>query len=202
MRLIGGFMSAVSLVEGLDDPVCGLAPLLDAARLVQPGLESVRPLTLAGVTTLAEAGTIWRDQLYLTALAPFLLDQLARARHGKLREMAAADAQFSEVLDETLAESSIAAGRKLVGLAAAMRGDRLLPKLADRAARHEIPCHYLTVFAARCAAFSIDDRTALGASVIREVCGWSIISPAPAVAGFIRSCIDVIPASRFGLRAA
>lgn len=195
-------MAVVSLVQGLEDPVCGLAPLLDAARLVQPGLESVRPLTLAGVTSLAQAGDLWRDALYVNDLAPFFLDQLARARHGKLREMAEADAQFSRHLDKTLAESSIAAGRKLVGLAAAMRGDRLLPKLADRATRGEIPCHYLTVFAARCAAFSIDDRTALGASVVREVCGWSIVSTAPATAAFIRSCIDVIPASRFGLRAA
>jgi len=195
-------MSVVSLVQGLDDPVCGLGPLLDAARLVQPGLEFVRPLTLAGVTTLAEAGTAWRDGLFANELAPFFLDQLARARHGQLREMVAADARFSDSLDHTLSESSIAAGRKLVGLAAAMRGDRLLPKLADRTARGEIPCHYLTVFAARCAAFSIDDRTALGASVVREVCGWSIVSPAPAVAGFVRSCIEIIPASRFGLRAA
>ncbi len=195
-------MTVVSLVEGLDDPICGLGPLLDAARLVQPGLESVRPLTLAGVTSLADAGMVWRDQIFSDHLAPFLLSQLSRAREGKLREMAAADVEFSSALDTMHVDSSVAAGRKLVALASAMRGDRVLPKLAERAARSEIPCHYLTVFAARCAAFSIDDRTALGASVVREVCGWSIISPAPQVAAFIRSCIDAIPASRFGLRAA
>lgn len=195
-------MTVVSLVQGLDDPICGLGPLLDAARLVQPGLESVRPLTLAGATSLANAETQWRDGIFLPHLAPFFLDQLSRAREGKLREMIAADQTFSTCLETVYAENSMTAGKKLVGLAAAMRGDRLLPKLAERAARGEFPCHYLTVFAARCAAFSIDDRTSLGASVVREVCGWSIISPAPMVAEFVRSCMDAVPASRFGLRAA
>ncbi len=195
-------MTVVSLVEGLDDPACGLGPLLDAARLVQPGLETVRPLTLGGATTLAEAGLVWRDGIFLTHLAPFFLDQIASARQGMLREMVARDVAFTASLDSVIADRSSVAGRKLASLAGAMRGDRMLPKLADRAARGDIPCHYLTVFAARCAAFSIDDRTAVGASVVREVCGWSIVSPAPAVADFIRSCIDAIPASRFGLRAA
>lgn len=195
-------MTGVSLVHGLEDPICGLGPVLDAARLAQPGLESCGALSLGGATSLDEAGLVWRDALFVETLAPFLLDQLAFGRAGMLREMLESDAAFTTRLDPVLAERSERAGRKLAALAGAMRGDRLLPRIAMRSTAGDIPCHYLTVFAARCAAFSIDDRTAIGAYVIREVAGWNISSTAPAVAGFIRSCIQVIPSARFGLRAA
>jgi len=195
-------MTTVTLVHGLDDPVCGLAPLLDAARLVQPGLEFVRPLTLVGVTSLAQAEELWRDQIFVNILAPFLLDQLTLARLGRLRELVEQDLAFSKHLPSELAAASVGAGRRLASQAGAMRGDRLLPKLADRVAAATMPGHYLTIFAARSAAFAMDDRTTVGASVVREVCGWSINAPAPAVAGFVRSCISVIPASRYNLRAA
>lgn len=191
----------ISEIETPDELRHGLGPIWTAARVANPEFALCGAVTFraaAGFSALAEA---WRAAMFEPVLLPALRSALAHAHRGELRELTALDARLSEQLPKHARTGSLAAGQKLARLGADLRGDRLLSRLADNVRDGIAPGHLAIVFAARCAAFSLPDRTAIGAYLFQELYAGAPTAPVAAVCDFVAACIEPL-GGVFELRAA
>jgi hypothetical protein len=177
----------------------GLGPIWAAARTANPDFTLSGPVTFRAPGLFAPAAVAWQESLFNPVLLPALRAALAHARRGEVRELAALDQRLSESLPAGVRDDSTRAGHRLALHGAALRGDRLLPRLAASVSDGTSPGHLAIVFAARCGAFSLPDRMAVGAYLFQEMCAGAPTAPVIDVCDFVARCLEplgAIPALR------
>ena len=191
----------ISEIETPDELRHGLGPIWTAARVANPEFALCGPVTFRAAADFSNLAAGWRASIFESVLLPALRASLAHAHRGELRELAALDRRLSEQLPPHACAGSLAAGQRLAHLGADLQGDRLLPRLAANVRDKVSPGHLAVVFAARCAAFSLPDRTAIGAYLFQEMCAGAPTAPVAAVCDFVAACIEPLGGA-FELRAA
>jgi hypothetical protein len=192
----------ISEIEHPDELRHGLGPIWAAARVANPDFAVAGAVTFHAGASFTHAAVAWRDSIFAPMLVPALRSALGHARRGELRELSALDKKLSEQLGEIARESSIRAGRRLALRSSGLQGDRLLPRLGEWVRDGATPGHLAIVFAARCAAFSLPDRIAVGAYLFEEMCAGAPTAPIPEVCDFVAACIEPLGGSSLELRAA
>ncbi len=192
----------ISELEHPDELRHGLGPIWTATRVANPDFASLSPVTFRGGHIFPASAATWKAAVFMPLLLPALRSALAHARRGQFRELLDLDRQLSEALDEAARAGSIAAGQRLAQHGCHLQGDRLLPRLGEAARSRATPGHLAIVFAARCAAFSLPDRTAVGAYIFQEMCAGAPTAHVPAVCDFVADCIEPLGEAGFELRAA
>jgi hypothetical protein len=180
----------ISEIQHPDELRHGLGPIWAAARVANPDFAICGPVTFRGLAAFAASALEWKASLFEPALLPALRATLGHARRGELRELCAVDARLSDHLPAACLESSLRAGGRLAALGADLRGDRLLPRLGEAVRNGQTPGHLAVVFAARCAAFSLHDRVAIGAYLFQEMCAGSPTAAVVDVCDFVAACIE------------
>lgn len=180
----------ISEIQHPDELRHGLGPIWAAARVASPDFSLSAPVTFRGGVPFATAVGNWKSALYEPALLPALRATLSHARRGELREICTVDARLSEHLGETALEGSLRAGQRLAALGDGLRGDRLLPRLGEAVRAGATPGHLAVIFAARCAAFSLHDRVAIGAYLFQELCAGAPTAAVVDVCDFVAACIE------------
>lgn len=193
-------MNPISELQSPDELKHGLAPIWAAARSANPDFATSGRVTFPAGTSFAAASTAWNTALFQPALLPAFLSTLNHARCGEAREILAIDAGLSAALSDAAREGSLRAGRRLVIHSKDLRGDRTLQRLTGWVEDGSMDGHLVTLFAARCATFSLSDRAAVGAYLFQELCGGTPDTPVPAVCDFISLCLE--PLASHKLRAA
>lgn len=191
----------ISEIETPDELRHGLGPIWTAARVANPEFALCGPVTFRAAADFSNLAASWRSAIFEPVLLPALRASLAHAHRGELRELAALDRRISEQLPPHACAGSLAAGQRLARLGADLPGDRLLPRLAANVRDEVSPGHLAVVFTARCAAFSLPDRTAIGAYLFQEMCAGAPTAPVAAVCDFVAACIEPLGGA-FELRAA
>ncbi len=180
----------------------GLGPIWAATRVANPDFAICSPITFRAPGLFPAAAEAWRESLFAPVLLPALRAALGHARRGEVRELTALDRRLTTQLGENAREGSTRAGRRLALLGTALRGDRLLPRLAENVRTEAAPGHLAIIFAARCGAFSLPDRTAVGAYLFQEMCAGAPAALVPEVCDFVARCLEPLGAATFELRAA
>ncbi|MGH8046284.1 MAG: urease accessory UreF family protein [Chthoniobacterales bacterium] len=183
----------ISEIQHPDELRHGLGPIWAAARVANPDFAICGPVTFRTTAAFATDAEAWRKTIFEPVLLPALRATLTHARRGELREICAVDVRLTDHLAAPAGGNSRRAGRRLAQLGSELRGDRLLPRLADAAANGSTPGHLAIVFAARCAAFSLHDRVAIGAYLFQEICGGAPAAPVVEVCDFVADCIEEGP---------
>lgn len=180
----------------------GLGPIWAATRVANPDFAISGPVTFHSGAVFATAANAWRDAVFSPVLLPALRATLGHARRGEVREISALDKRISDELGEISREGSLRAGNRLAAHGCDLRGDRLLPRLGEWVRDGVTPGHLAVIFAARCAAFSLPDRIAIGAYLFQEMCAGAPAAAVPDVCDFVAACIEPLGGSAAGLRAA
>lgn len=183
-------MNPISELQSPDELKHGLGPIWAAARAANPEFSISGPVTFPADSPFDSACEAWNTGLFQPILLPALLSSLGHARRGEAREILHLDAHLSATLPEDVRTGSIRAGRRLAAASRELKGDRTLQRLAAWTADGSMDGHLVTIFAARCAAFSLFDRAAVGAYLFQELCGGAPGAPASAVCDFIRTCLE------------
>ena len=195
-------MNSISEIETPNELLHGLGPIWAATRVANPDFTLCTPVTFdgrAGCTAIADA---WRSSVFTPVLLPALRAALHHGRSGELRELAALDRRLSEELDPQAREGSLRAGRNLAARGGDLRGDRILPRIAEAIRTGTMPGHLAIVFAARCAVFSLPDRVAAGAYLFQEISAGAPHARVIDVCNFVSECIEPLGGSSLELRAA
>jgi UreF. len=183
-------MNPISELQSPDELQHGLGPIWAAARAANPEFSLSGPVTFPTGMAFAAACETWNTGLFQPMLLPAFLSALEHARRGEAREILDLDARLSSTLPGDARTGSIRAGRRLSAASRELKGDRTLQRLAAWTADGTMDGHLVTIFAARCAAFSLFDRAAVGAYLFQELCGGAPDAPAPVVCDFIRLCLE------------
>lgn len=191
----------LSELEHPSDLRHGLGPIWAATRVANPDFAISGPVTFRGGVLFETSALAWKDAVFTPILLLALRATLAHARRGEVREIAALDRKLSEDLTGAALEGSLRAGERLALHGCDLRGDRLLPRLGEWVRDGVTPGHLATIFAARCAAFSLPDRIAVGTYLFQEMCAGAPTAAVPAVCDFVAGCLEPLGASS-GLRAA
>jgi hypothetical protein len=192
----------LSEIEHPSDLRHGLGPIWAATRVANPDFAISGPVTFHGGAAFAVAAAAWRETVFSPMLLPALRATLGHARRGEVREISALDKRLSDELGETAREGSLRAGNRLAQHGCDLRGDRLLPRLGEWVRDGATPGHLAVIFAARCAAFSLPDRIAVGAYLFQEMCAGAPTAGIPDVCDFVAACIEPLGGSSIELRAA
>jgi len=195
-------MNPISEVEDPGEIRHGLGPIWAATRVANPDFSICGPVTFHSGKAFPLAATAWQESVFAPVLLPALRASLAHARRGEVRELTALDRRLSEQLGDGLRADSIRAGRRLALHGNSLRGDRLLPRLAENVRTEVSPGHLAIVFAARCGAFSLPDRIAVGAYLFQEMCAGAPTASVVEVCDFVARCIEPLGGSSLELRAA
>ncbi len=195
-------MTPLSQVESPDQLFHGLGPIWSAIRIANPAYTSTGPLTFRPLGTFSAAANHWRDTIFVPHVLPIFLQVLAHARAGRAQEIVPLDHSLSGMLSETASAASRTAGRRLAEVAAGIRGDRTLGRLADWTIAGRTDGHLAVLFAARCAVFSMPDRRAVGAYLFQEIHAGAPDAPLMPTSNFVAACLEALPAVPFHLRAA
>ncbi len=145
-------------------------------RTADPGPALDGPLTFLPPSAAAPADWLrawntWREGTLTAVLAPVLLEVVALAVRGCVREILAADRALDAALAPDDARSrSVAAGRRLLARLAVSRGERSLSRFQQWAAAGEMPAHFPTIYAVQHALFHLPLRLLVPAYAY---CEWS-----------------------------
>jgi hypothetical protein len=194
-------MNSISEVENPGEIRHGLGPIWAATRVANPDFALCGPVTFRCGAVFTISSSAWHETVFAPVLLPALRASLAHARRGEAREIIALDQRLSTQLPENTLTASTRAGHRLAALGSTLRGDRLLPRLAANVADGAAPGHLATVFAARCGAFSLPDRVAIGAYLFQEMCAGAPHVSVADVCDFVARCLEPLGAS-LELRAA
>ncbi len=192
----------LSELEHPSDLRHGLGPIWAATRVANPDFAISGPVTFHGGAIFMTSAVTWRDAVFAPILLPAMRATLGHARRGEVREISTLDQKLSLELGENAREGSLRAGRRLAAHGCDLRGDRLLPRLGEWARDGQTPGHLAIIFAARCAAFSLPDRIAVGSYLFQEMCAGAPTARVPEVCDFVAACIEPLGSSAAGLRAA
>jgi hypothetical protein len=195
-------MNSISEIETPNELLHGLGPIWAATRVANPDFTLCMPVTFDGRAGFTASATAWRSSVFMPVLLPALRMALHHGRRGELRELAALDQRLSEELNSQACEGSLRAGRHLAARGCDLRGDRLLPRIADAIRTGAMPGHLAIVFAARCAVFSLADRVAAGAYLFQEISAGAPQARVVDVCNFVSECIEPLGGSSIELRAA
>jgi len=195
-------MNPISEVEDPGEIRHGLGPIWAATRVANPDFSICGPVTFHSGQAFPLAAAVWQESVFAPVLLPALRAALAHARRGEVRELATLDRRLSEQLGDGLRADSIRAGRRLALHGNSLRGDRLLPRLAENVRTEVSPGHLAIIFAARCGAFSLPDRIAVGAYLFQEMCAGAPTASVVEVCDFVARCIEPLGGSSLELRAA
>jgi hypothetical protein len=195
-------MNPISEVENPGEIRHGLGPIWAATRVANPDFSICAPVTFRAGAAFPLAANAWQEAVFAPILLPALRAALTHARRGEVRELAALDLRLSDQLGDGLRADSLRAGRRLALLGSTLRGDRLLPRLAESVRTGNSPGHLAIVFAARCGAFSLPDRIAIGAYLFQEMCAGAPTASVGEVCDFVARCIEPLGGSSLELRAA
>jgi hypothetical protein len=182
-------MTRPSNAKALPTAVNPLGDILAVARRIHPGLESSTALTFKADADFPGDANHWVAELFAPVLLPALLEALDHARAGRLNELSELDQRLTHILGANESKRSLAAGHRLAAAADSLRGDRLVGRVCDAIRNRSLAGHFLIVFAARSAAFSISDRVAVAAYAFMEA---SLTTPPPSVGAiedFVSSCL-------------
>ncbi|MDD5199638.1 MAG: hypothetical protein PHC88_07515 [Terrimicrobiaceae bacterium] len=195
-------MNQISEIEDAGEIRHGLGPIWAATRIANPDFAVCAPVTFRAGAAFPLSTTAWRDDVFAPILLPALRGALGHARRCEVRELAALDRRLSEQLGDGLRTASIRAGRRLALHGSDLRGDRLLPRLAENLRTDTASGHLAIVFAARCGAFSLPDTIAVGAYIFQEMCAGAPTAGVSAVCDFVARCIEPLGGPSIELRAA
>lgn len=187
-------MTVISELENPGEIRHGLGPIWAATRVANPDFATCPAVTFRAGPVFRLSADAWRDTLFAPRLFPALRAALAHARRGEARELVALDQRLSAELGETLFAASARAGQRLAALGSDLRGERLLQRLAEQVRSGATPGHFAIVFAARCGAFSLPDRTAVGAYLFQELCAGSPQARVDEVCDFVARCLEPLGA--------
>lgn len=194
-------MNWITEISSPDDLQHGLGPIWTATRIASPAFATFGPITLRASECFSAQSLAWKTGVFDPILLPAFRAALTHARRGEIRELARIDHELGSKLPPSISEASLRAGRRLV-IHGDLPGDRLLSKLEARIDRGETPGHLAVVFAARCAAFSLPDRIAVGAYLFQELCSGAPCTPVNDICRFVASCLEPLGESPGALRAA
>jgi len=192
----------ISELEHPDELRHGLGPIWAATRVANPDFAATGPVTFHGGAVFTIAADAWKQAVFSPVLLPGLRAALSHARRGEFRELCDLDRHLSATLDRAALEGSTGAGHRLALHGCDLRGDRMLPRLGEAVRSGSTPGHLAVIFAARCATFSLPDRTTVGAYLFQEICAGSPIAPVVEVCDFVAACIEPLGGAAFELRAA
>jgi hypothetical protein len=184
----------ISEIQHPDELRHGLGPIWAAARVANPDFAICSPVTFRSSKAFAVDAPAWKAAIFKPILLPAFRATLAHARRGELRELCAVDLRLSDQLAASLRDDSMRNGQRLAAHGSDLLGERLLPRLADAVRDGTTPGHFAIAFAARCAAFSLHDRVAIGAYLFQEMCAGAPTAPVVEVCDFVAACIDDGPA--------
>ncbi len=195
-------MNPISEVENPAELRHGLGPIWAATRVANPDFAIGGAVTFHASAVFAVSAVAWRESVFQPVLLPALRAALNHARRAEVRELAALDRRLSEQLPAGTHAASLRAGHRLALRGRELRGDRLLPRLAENIRAGAAPGHFAVIFAARCAAFSLPDRTAVGAYLFQEMGAGAPAAPVAEVCDFVAACLEPLGGPAFELRAA
>jgi hypothetical protein len=119
----------------------------------------------------------WQAGIFTGALAPALAGVAAHAAQGCAREIQTFDQVLDASLDPEARERSVAAGRRFLQRLEGIRGVRWLTKLQTWTASHQMPAHFLTIYAAQSALFHLPLRLLLPSYAYWEWCAAMTVRP-------------------------
>jgi hypothetical protein len=192
----------LSELEHPSDLRHGLGPIWAATRIANPDFAITGPVTFHGGPIFATAAQAWRETIFTPILLPALRATLGHARRGEVREISVLDRKLSDELGERARDGSLRAGDRLAAHGCGLRGDRLLPRLGESVREGRTPGHLAIIFAARCAAFSLPDRVAVGAYLFQEMCAGAPTAHVPEVCDFVAACLEPLGGAATELQAA
>lgn len=195
-------MNPIAEVENPAELRHGLGPIWTAARIANPDFAICSPVTFRAAAGFGALAAAWRETIFVPALLPALRAASAHAGRGQVRELAALDRELSEKLPAAVRADSRRAGQRLALHGSELRGDRLLPRLAESIRTGAMPGHFAIVFAARSAAFSLPTRAAIGAYLFQEMCAGAPAAPVVDVCDFVAGCLEPLGGAASELRAA
>ncbi len=183
-------MTVISELEHPGEIRHGLGPIWAATRVANPDFATCPAVTFHSGPVFRLSADAWHDTLFRPRLFPALRAALAHARRGEARELADLDRQLSADLGPSHFPSSTRAGQRLAALGTDLRGERLLQRLAAQVHAGTTPGHLAIIFAARCGAFSLPDRTAIGAYLFQELCAGAPQARVDEVCAFVAACLE------------
>lgn len=195
-------MNPISELENPSELRHGLGPIWAATRIANPDFAICGSVTFHAGAVFSISVNAWRESVFTPILLPTLSAALNHAHRAEVRELAALDRSLSENLPPKVCADSIRAGHRLALHGSELRGDRLLPRIAENLRAGTSPGHLAVIFAARCAAFSLPNRAAIGAYLFQEMCAGAPTAPVIDVCDFVAACLEPLGASALGLRAA
>lgn len=183
-------MTAISELDNPGEIRHGLGPIWAATRVANPDFATCPAVTFHAGPVFRLSADAWHDTLFQPLIFPTLRSALAHARRGEMRELLALDQQLATDLGPTHHAGSTRAGQRLAALGTDLRGERLLQRLAEQVRTGATPGHLAVVFAARCGAFSLPDRTAIGAYLFQELCAGATQARVDEVCAFVAACLE------------
>lgn len=195
-------MNPIVEVENPAELRHGLGPIWTAARIANPDFAICPPVTFRASAGFKALSAAWRETIFEPALLPALRAASLHAGRGEVRELAALDRDLSEKLPAGPAAGSLRAGQRLALHGTELRGDRLLPRLAESIRTGGMAGHFAIVFAARGAAFSLPTRAAIGAYLFQEMSAGAPFAPVVDVCDFVAACLEPLGGTACELRAA
>lgn len=183
-------MTAISELENPGEIRHGLGPIWAATRVANPDFATCAAVTFRAGPVFRLSADAWRDTVFQPSLLPALRAALRHGHRGEFRELLALDQRLSAELDPHHLAASTRAGHRLAVIGRDLRGERLLTRLAEHVRTGTTPGHLSIVFAARCGAFSLPDRTAVGAYLFQELCAGAPRARVDEVCDFVAGCLE------------
>ncbi len=195
-------MTPISEVAFPHELIHGLGPIWSAVRIANPCFATTGPLTFRPASAFGPSAAHWRETVFAPHILPIFLEVLGHARAGRTQELIVLDSRLTSLLTEPSRSASRAAGRRLAESVGGIRGDRMHSRLCDWTSSGRTDGNLAILFAARCAAFSMPDRRAVGAYLFQEIHAGDPGAFASPISDFVAGCLDALPDSAFRQRAA
>jgi hypothetical protein len=145
-----------------------LGELSEIVRRCNPNFESMQAISWQVERSVEDSWRQWLEALFEPVLLPHLWRVLDLSARQSAKEIIVLDAELDRSMKPWPRQRSIDAGRLLLQQSTP-RGERLMARLQEAIQGGVARGHFATLYAVRCAAFSIPIRAAILGYLLQEL---------------------------------